>query len=70
MLQRKLLKKPCFNFLKSDNNLLKSDFSATKQGFIFTKHNNVKIKQYKRTLKLRFPPCETSFNFDKIVFKF
>ena len=42
---------PCFNFLKSDNNLLKPCFSVTKQGFIFTKYNNVEIKQYKRVAK-------------------
>ena len=46
-MQRKLLSKPCFNFLKSDNNFLKPCFSATKPCFNFAKLNNVEIKQYK-----------------------
>ena len=37
MLQRKLLIKPCFKKLKSDNNFLK-------QGFNLAKHNSMKIK--------------------------
>ena len=41
MLQRKLLIKPCFNFLISD-------LVALKQGFNLRKSNNMKIKQYKR----------------------
>ena len=68
-MQRKLLKKLCFNFLKSDNNLLKSDFSATKSGFNFAILNNVKIKQYKRAIKWCFPLCKTSFNFHILLKK-
>ena len=56
-----------FNFLNHYNNLLKpcnnfliSDFSVRKQGFNLAKHNSMKIKQYKRAVKCRFLPCETS----------
>ena len=51
MLQRKLLIKPCFKKIKSDNNLLKSDFSVTKQGFNFAKHCLLKMKALKTATK-------------------
>ena len=59
----------CNNFLKLDNNFLISDFVTLKQGFNLVRHNNVKIKQYKRIAKRRFPLREMSFYFDKNYFK-
>ena len=60
MLQRKLLLKPCFKFLKSSNNLLK-------QGFNLAKHNNVKTKQYKRAIKRRSILIKSSLKFAEIL---
>ena len=60
--------KPCLIFLLLDNNFLKQGFSATKQGFILPKHKSMKIKQYKKAVKRRFPPCEKVFHFEKAPF--
>ena len=54
MLQRKLLIKPC-------NNFLISDLVALKQGFILLKPNNVEIKLVKGVAKWSFGLTKTSF---------